>query len=121
MNLDDNYVYIIPIRKCLFKLLNSVYLIPGLFYASIYPKKVKKAIYLDIGPAVKYCDVRNHERFFKESYEDFYENCSKYDVYRESTKEIALRSVLNARAVNEEEAELLLSRCLIQTGPNTYR
>ncbi|XP_047518881.1 serine hydrolase-like protein isoform X2 [Pieris napi] len=92
----------------------------GMFYASIYPKRVKKAVYLDPGPSLEYCNAVNYKRFFK-SYQNFYDNYHKYDSEREYTKEQAMRSVLNARAINEEEAEIVLSRCLVETGPNLYR
>ncbi|XP_045506121.1 serine hydrolase-like protein [Colias croceus] len=93
----------------------------GMFYSAIYPKHIKKAIFLDPGPSINWCKDVNYPVFFKETYENFYDNCHKYDYEKEYTMEEAIKAVRNNRALNEEQAKMILSRNLIETGPDTYK
>ncbi|CAK1556050.1 unnamed protein product [Leptosia nina] len=93
----------------------------GLFYAAMYPKQIKKAIYFDIGPSVIYCCPQHFRNHFQATYEAYYDNYRKYDSERTMTEGEARQSVTNARQLSDEDADIVLSRNLVEVSPGSYK
>lgn len=55
-------------------------------------------------------------------YETYYENYDRFNNEpRVYSKEQAMRAVMNARGLNEEQAEIILSRNLIPVADGMYK
>ncbi|XP_050676513.1 serine hydrolase-like protein isoform X4 [Leptidea sinapis] len=93
----------------------------GLFISSIYPGLIKKAIYLDIGASLHRYREKTLAYFFKSHFVNFYENQKKYNNDKTYSKKEAINVIIKSRFVNAEEAAVLLSRNLVEVGPDCYK
>lgn len=94
----------------------------GLFYNAIHPKRVVKFVHLDPAPAVRRMFTKKFPYLYQGHYETYYENYDKFNndtkLY---TKEQAVRAVMNARGLTEEQADMILSRNLVDVGNGFYK
>ncbi|XP_028160601.1 serine hydrolase-like protein [Ostrinia furnacalis] len=94
----------------------------GLFYNAANPGRINAFILLDPGPTFQRLQQPDHVRFYKHYYARYYGNYKRYNgpglVY---TKRKILDNVMKGRQFNEEQAEVALSRNLVQIGDDKYR
>ncbi|XP_063836883.1 serine hydrolase-like protein 2 [Ostrinia nubilalis] len=94
----------------------------GLFYNRIYPGKITKFIFLDPLPSLQRLQIHNYEEYYGSFYKEYYSKYKKYNhddrVY---TKKKVLEAVMRNRGLNENQAELVLSRNLHCIGEDLYK
>ncbi|XP_041968431.1 serine hydrolase-like protein [Aricia agestis] len=102
---------------------HSVGFIIGVLYNVVYPGRVTRMVHLDpVPPLTAYCYHHYHLTvWFAFTHEEYYEN--QWDLQRNKTfcYEDAVNSVMRKRKVNREQAEVLLSRGLVNAGEAMYR
>ncbi|KAM3956861.1 serine hydrolase-like protein 2 [Aphomia sociella] len=93
----------------------------GLFYNVIYPGQIKKFILLDGRMSLQRLQIQDMTKY-KYFFEEYYNNYQKYNVDdRVYTKKRALDSVIKARGLSVQDAELVLSRNLRCIGEDQYK
>ncbi|KAL0808465.1 hypothetical protein ABMA28_012920 [Loxostege sticticalis] len=94
----------------------------GLFYNAANPGHISAFILLDPGPTFQRLVHPDHVYFYKHYYARYYGNYKRYNgpskVY---TKKQILEAVMKGRKLNVEQAEIILSRNLVQIGEDQYR
>ncbi|XP_013174312.1 PREDICTED: serine hydrolase-like protein [Papilio xuthus] len=94
----------------------------GLFYNAVFPRRVKRCIYLDGGPALRRLLINDFSLHFKSHYEYYYDNYESINNdNRVFSKESATKAVMKARNMTKQQAELILSRNLKKIGDDKYK
>ncbi|KAL0808464.1 hypothetical protein ABMA28_012919 [Loxostege sticticalis] len=94
----------------------------GLFFNVIHPGKIAKFIFLDPLPSFQRLQIQDFKEYYGTFYHEYYSNYKKYNTNdRVYSKRKALESVMRARGLNEEQAEIVLSRNLQSVGEDTYK
>lgn len=92
-----------------------------MFYNAINPGQIKKLILLDVGLSLQRLQMVPMNEYYKSFYDAHYVDYHKQITERKAySKEEALKAVVKARGVNREQAEIILSRNLIQIGDDRF-
>lgn len=93
----------------------------AMFYNAINPGQIKKLILLDVGLSLQRLQMVPMNEYYKSFYDAHYVDYHKQITERKAySKEEALKAVVKARGVNREQAEIILSRNLIQIGDDRF-
>ncbi|KAJ0169854.1 hypothetical protein K1T71_014460 [Dendrolimus kikuchii] len=92
----------------------------ALFYNTVYPNHIIKMIFLDLTPSLQrlqYLQEPDHYKRYSDYYNDYDFVNNNKKVY---TKEQAVEVVMRARDLTQKQAELILSRNLIEVDKDRY-
>lgn len=93
----------------------------GLFYNVMYPNHIIKMIFLDLRPSLQRLQQLEESEHYK-LYSSYYDNYERDNNYKKIySRQEAVEAVMKAREFNKEQAELILSRNLIEVGDNKYK
>ncbi|XP_047039241.1 serine hydrolase-like protein 2 [Helicoverpa zea] len=104
---------------------HSMGFVIGMFYNHLFPGKIAKMIHIDpAAPISVYFYVHNTvRRWYEHLYDIYY---SSYDRWNEgSTRRLTLDEAVNlivrSRSISENQAEVVLSRCLVPAGDGKFK
>ncbi|KAG7298585.1 hypothetical protein JYU34_018227 [Plutella xylostella] len=110
----ERFIYMSHSMACVF----------GAFYNAIFPHRMTKVINLDLPPAIStYLGTSLFSCWYPYLYEEYYKNYRRFNTpdNRLITHEQAINTIVRNRNVSEEQAEIILSRCLIPAKDGKFK